>query len=158
MPVWSRDGRQIAFASDRYGNFDVFIVDAEGGEPVRLTWHSANEYPYTFTSDNRYVIFGGARLDAASNRQYPAEYLPEVYMVPAAGGRIEQLWTIPGEDVKSSRNGDFFVYHDKKGGENAWRKHHVSSVARDIWLWERAGNRHTMITSFRGEDRNPFFT
>lgn len=158
MPVWSRDGRQIAFASDRYGNFDVFIVAAEGGEPVRLTWHSANEYPYSFTYDNRYVIFGGARLDAASHRQYPAEYLPEVYLAPAAGGRIEQLWTIPGEDVKSSRNGDFFVYHDKKGGENAWRKHHVSSVARDIWLWERAGNRHTMITSFRGEDRNPVFS
>lgn len=30
-PVWSRDGRRIAFASDRYGNFDVFIVGVEGG-------------------------------------------------------------------------------------------------------------------------------
>src|SRR5262245_30250542 len=26
MPVWSHDGKQIAFASDRYGNFDVFVV------------------------------------------------------------------------------------------------------------------------------------
>ena len=26
MPVWSKDGNQIAFASDRYGNFDIFII------------------------------------------------------------------------------------------------------------------------------------
>lgn len=30
MPVWSKDGKQIAFASDRYSNLDVFIVPAEG--------------------------------------------------------------------------------------------------------------------------------
>ncbi len=28
MPVWSRDGKYIAFASDRYGNFDVFVMPA----------------------------------------------------------------------------------------------------------------------------------
>src|SRR3954470_20749075 len=33
MPVWSHDGKQIAFASDRYGNFDIFVVPADGGEP-----------------------------------------------------------------------------------------------------------------------------
>ena len=43
MPVWSRDGGQIAFASDRYGNFDVFVIPAEGGEARRLTFHSAAE-------------------------------------------------------------------------------------------------------------------
>lgn len=26
MPVWSNDGKFIAFASDRYGNFDIYIV------------------------------------------------------------------------------------------------------------------------------------
>src|SRR5512136_913655 len=36
MPVWSHDGRQIAFASDRYGNFDVFVMPADGGEAKRL--------------------------------------------------------------------------------------------------------------------------
>jgi tricorn protease len=30
-PVWSHDGRSIAFASDRYGNFDVFVMPAGGG-------------------------------------------------------------------------------------------------------------------------------
>lgn len=33
MPVWSRDSKQIAFASDRYGNFDIFVMDAQGEKP-----------------------------------------------------------------------------------------------------------------------------
>ena len=45
MPVWSHDGKSVAFASDRYGNFDVFVMPASGGEPTRLTYHSANDYP-----------------------------------------------------------------------------------------------------------------
>lgn len=32
-PVWSPDGKQIAFASDRMGSLDVFVVAKEGGVP-----------------------------------------------------------------------------------------------------------------------------
>src|SRR5882762_1707447 len=32
MPVWSHDGKQIAFAGSRYGNFDIFVIGATGGE------------------------------------------------------------------------------------------------------------------------------
>ena len=158
MPVWSNDGLAIAFASDRYGNFDIFTVPAAGGEPERLTFHSADEYPYSFTADNLSVIFGAARQDAASHRQYPTDSQPEVYSVPAAGGKVSQVWTIPAEDIRISRDGNLYIYHDKKGGENIWRKHHTSSITRDIWIWDSKAGKHTMISSFTGEDRNPVFT
>lgn len=158
MPVWSNDGKSIAFASGRYGNFDVFVVSAKGGEPQRLTYHSSNEYPYAFSPDNSMVIFGGTRQDAATHRQYPTESQPEVYKVAVTGGHLSQIWTIPAEDIKISKEGNFFVYHDKKGGENPWRKHHISSIARDIWIYDRTSDKHTMITSFNGEDRNPVFS
>ena len=32
-PIWSPDGKQIAFASDRYGNFDVFVMPAKAVRP-----------------------------------------------------------------------------------------------------------------------------
>src|SRR5215203_2090739 len=48
-PVWSHDGKSIAFASDRYGNLDVFVMPATGGESKRLTFHSAGEVPSSFT-------------------------------------------------------------------------------------------------------------
>src|SRR5690349_1486948 len=56
-PVWSHDGKSIAFASDRYGNFDVFVMPATGGEARRLTFHSARELPSSFSADDRSVIF-----------------------------------------------------------------------------------------------------
>lgn len=157
MPVWSKDGRQIAFASDRYGNFDVYIMSVDGGNATRLTYHSNDEMPYTFSADGNHVIFGGVRQDLAEHRQYPTGSQPELYQVPAKGGRIDQIWTIPAEYVTVSKDGSKMIYQDKKGSENDWRKKHQSSITRDIWLYDKSSNTHKMLTSFYGEDRNPVF-
>ena len=158
MAVWSNDGKHIAFASDRYGNFDVFIMEAEGGAATRLTYHSNDEYPYTFSPDNSGILFGGLRMDLASHRQYPVAHQPELYRVPVKGGRVDMVWTIPSEYVQVSKDGEKMVYHDKKGGENEWRKHHQSSIARDVWIFDAATNEHRQLTHFYGEDRNPVFS
>lgn len=155
MPVWSSDGRQIAFASDRYGNFDVFVIPAEGGSARRITYHSAPEYPYTFGAGDSTIIFGAARMDAASNRLYPTASQPELYEVSAKGGRPQQLLTSPAEDVKLGADGSTLFYHDRKGGENAWRKHHTSAIARDIWAYDTKAGTHRKLTTFAGEDRTP---
>ena len=44
-PVWSPDGKTIAFASDRYGNFDIYKISEKGGTPQRLTFYSGSEIP-----------------------------------------------------------------------------------------------------------------
>jgi len=157
MPTWSKDSKQIAFASDRYGNFDVFVMNANGGAAKRLTFHSTDEYPYSYTADNKSVLFGGVRQDLAAHRQYPTAAQPELYSVAAQGGRVEQVFTIPAEYVQTSKDGSKMIYHDKKGGENEWRKHHQSSVARAIWVYDKKTNKHQQLTSFYGENRNPVF-
>lgn len=157
MPVWSKDSKTIAFASDRFGNFDIYTIPVEGGEAKRLTFHSANEYPYDFSIDNQNVVFGSARLDIAANRQFPTGSQPELYSVSVKGGRVKQVFSTPAEDVKYNRDGSKMVYHDKKGGENPWRKHHTSSITRDIWLFDTKTQKHTKLTTFAGEDRNPIF-
>src|ERR1700739_168988 len=48
-PIWSHDGKSIAFASDRYGNFDVFIMASSGGSATRLTFNSSRDIPYDFS-------------------------------------------------------------------------------------------------------------
>lgn len=158
MPVWSHDGSKIAFASERFGNFDVFVMNANGGAAKRLTYHSKSEYPYTFSNDDKNVIFGAQRLDAVNHRQYPHRSQTELYQVAANGGRVDQVWTIPAEDVKVSRDGSQLIYHDKKGGEDEFRKHHTSAITRDIWKYDVKSNKHSMITSFNGEDRNPVYS
>lgn len=157
MPVWSHDGKTIAFASDRYGNFDIYTMPANGGDVERLTFHSANEFPYDFSTDDQMVFFGAARMDAVSNRQFPNASMPELYKVPVKSGRVLQALTTPVEDIRWNKNGTKMLYHDKKGGENTWRKHHTSAIARDIWMYDAADNTHTRLTGFAGEDRDPVF-
>ncbi|MEN9839855.1 MAG: hypothetical protein RL177_1334, partial [Bacteroidota bacterium] len=158
MPVWSPDGKTLAFASDRYGNFDVYTMDAMGGAATRLSFHSTDELPYSFSSDGKMVRFGAARMDVAEHRQFPTPSQPELYEVPIAGGRVNQVFTIPAEYVVSSRDGELLIYHDKKGGENEWRKHHRSSITRDIWIYHVPSRMHKMLTTWQGEDRQPVFS
>lgn len=154
-PVWSPDGKSIAFSSDRYGNFDVFVVSAEGGTPVRLTTNSSGETVQTFTPDGKSVVYTAYIQKPVGNQQYPAAYLPEVYSVSVKGGRPVQLTTAAGENQFYTKDGKTVYYNDIKGQENAWRKHHTSSVARDIWRWDIASNTFTQLTVEGAEDRNP---
>ncbi|MFT5281564.1 MAG: tricorn protease [Kangiellaceae bacterium] len=155
--VWSQDSKQIAFASDRFGNFDVFIMDALGGKAKRLTFHSSNEEPYTFNK-NQEVLFKGQRMDLAQHRQYPTSLQTELYSVSTNGGRVNQVLSLAVEDVQISTAGNLIVYHDNKGFENPWRKHHKSAITRDIWTYNVDSGEHKKITSFEGEDRSPIFT
>lgn len=157
-PVWSNDSQSIAFASDRFGNFDIFVMPAMGGKATRLTFHSTNEEPYTFDNNDQSVLFKAQRMDTNSHRQHPTERQAELYSVPVQGGRVAQILTVPAEDVQLSSNGKQLIYHDNKGFENPWRKHHRSSITRDIWTYNMNSGKHNKITEFNGEDRNPIYS
>lgn len=156
-PVWSPDGATIAFASDRFGNFDVFTMPSKGGPATRLTFHSSNDRPTCFTPDGKSVLFSSTRLDSAAS-MLPTTFLPELYSVPVTGGRAKQLLTTPAELAQLSRDGKSLLYQDRKGYENEWRKHHRSSVARDVWICDLASGTHKNLTKSPCEDRNPVFT
>lgn len=155
MPVWSHDGKQIAFASDRYGNFDVFVMPAIGGEAKRLTFHSTNDFPSDFSSDDKQVIFRSARRNTAQNSQFPR--MAQLYSVSVNGGNAKMVLDFQAEYSKYNSNGTKILFHDWKGYEDDWRKHHTSSVTRDVWVYDLTSQKYTQISSFNGEDRNPVF-
>ena len=152
-PVWSPDGKTIAFASDRYGNFDIYKVSFSGGVPVRLTTHSAKDTPWTFTPDGKNILFSSRIQDPASSALFPKSTMTELYSVSIDGGRPVQILATPAEEVSFAGKSDIFLYQDCKGGENIWRKHHTSSITRDLWMYD--GKQHVQLTKFEGEDRSP---
>ncbi len=159
MPVWSRDGKSIAFASDRYGNFDVFVMPSTGGTPVRLTHHSSPDFPFNFTPDNKQVIFGSARNIPEKNiRFYSPRLFQNLYAVAVNGGRNVLISSAGMDLAKYNSKGTQIVFQDRKGYEDAWRKHHNSSVTRDIWIMEPASNTFRKISGYEGEDREPVFS
>lgn len=156
-PIWSPDSKQIAFASDRNGNFDLFVMSADGGAARRLTTHSASEIPSTFTTDGNYIMFSASIQDPANSALFPTSAMTELYKVPVTGGRTEQVLGTPAEMVCFDKSGKTFLYQDRKGFEDEWRKHHTSSITRDVWLYDSENGKHTNLTAHAGEDRNPVF-
>ena len=155
-PVWSPDSRKLAFAGDATGNFDIYIVDAVGGVPVRLTYNSVSEIPESFTPDGSAVLFSASIQDPAESALFPTARMTELYSVPVSGGQLTQVLATPARFVSFIPGGKgSFLYQDVKGFEDEWRKHHTSSVTRDIWLYDAKTGKHTNLTDLGGEDTNP---
>ena len=159
MPVWSHDGKSIAFASDRYGNFDVFVMPVSGGEPKRLTYASNADYPYDFSVDDKTVIFGSARQAPASSvRFYSPRLFQNLYSVGVNGGRAVLISAAGMENAHYNSKGTQIVFQDRKGYEDPWRKHHVSAVTRDVWVMDVKAGTYRKLSGDNTEDREPVFS
>lgn len=151
QPIWSPDGKKIAFTSNREGSLDVYVISAKGGAPTRLTTHSGKETPIAF-KDNDHVLFSANIMPTAQSNLFAANEFSQVYEVSTEGGRPKLYSVLPMENISINKNGQV-LYHDKKGYEDAWRKHHTSPITRDIWMLDNG--KYQKLTTFNGEDRNP---
>lgn len=159
-PIWSPDGQQIAFASSRQGSQDIYIVSKDGGTPKRLTTHSGNETPVTFT-DAGHLLFKATLMPDAADMGFPSAQFPQIYEISTQGGRPTLYSSLPIEDICVGKDGTTLLYHDQKGYEDPWRKHHTSSITRDIWISKEEANHkrsYQKLTSFNGEDRSPVWS
>ena len=156
-PIWSNDGKYIAFASDRNANFDVYVVSVDGGVAKRVTTNSASEIPLAFSPDNSMIYYSANIQKDADNVQFPTAWMRELYKVSVNGGRPQQVVATNVCSISFDNDGESFLYYDQKGGENEWRKHQISSVARDVVYYNAKEKTHTILTSNIGEDRDPRF-
>ena len=159
MPVWSHDGKSIAFASNRYGNFDVFVIPAMGGQAKRLTFNSANDFPSDFTPDDKSVLFSSAHQSTAASVRFPSPRLfMNLYKVDVNTGRPLLISAAGIENAHYDSKAQTIVFQDRKGYEDPLRKHHVSAVTRDIWILDTKTSTYKKLSDFAGEDREPVFS
>lgn len=148
-PVWSPDSKQIAFASSREGSMDIYVVGRDGGAPRRVTTDSGDEYPMAWRNDST-IMLKASIMPKATSIMFAN--FSQVYEVSDKGGRMRLFSDIPMEDISVGNDGAL-LYHDNKGYEDPFRKHHQSPICRDIWLYK--GGNYTKLTNFAGEDRTP---
>jgi tricorn protease len=155
-PVWSPDGKLVAFASDRYGHYDVFVVSSQGGATRRLTTYSTDAIPTAFTQDGQNVLFDAYRLGSAQSALFPLRIFPQLYEVSLEEGRAAtMILTTPALNAHYDKAGGRILYEDVKGYEDLWRKHETFSVAHDIWIYDAKRGEHQKLSNFQGENRNP---
>lgn len=163
VPKWTPDSKNIVFVSYREGSKDIFITSAQGGVPRRLTEHPLHESLLGVTPDGTILFSSNITADQAYG-EFPGD--PQLYGVSSQGGRPWMVTPMTIGAISVNKDG-LVLYEDIKGYEDPFRKHHTSSVTRDIWLYKPvsakgafsidAKGEFKKLTSFVGEDREPVF-
>ena len=112
-PAWSPDGRQIAFSSNRDGNFDIYVMDSDGKNVRNLTKHGRRDHQIpTWSPDGRQIAF-------SSNRDGGDD---DIYVMDSDGKNVHRLTKHKKEDIlpawspggriafSSNRDGNVEIY------------------------------------------------
>ncbi|MBN2244343.1 MAG: PD40 domain-containing protein [Candidatus Aminicenantes bacterium] len=125
-PVWSPDGKWLAFSSNRMGNDDVYLVPAKGGIPRQLTYHTGNDTATDFSPDGKSVIFSSSRHSSSG-----------IYKISVEGGNPLLLmdtnwsWAYHGKISPDGKN-LLFAFGMEHG--SWWRRGYSGSNTSEIWL------------------------
>jgi tricorn protease len=127
-PVFSPNGKLIAFSAEYDGNTDVFIVPVEGGIPKRLTWHPGFDIVRGFTPDGSAVLFISGRY-VFTNRY------TQLFTVPITGGFPEALKIPNAYKAAYSPDGKRLVYNPLGERFRQWKNYRGGTVST-LWLYQ----------------------
>jgi Tol biopolymer transport system component len=135
-PVFSPDGKRIAFSSNRSGSFDIWMIDADGRRRMQLTSMDSDERSPKWSPDGKKIAF----LTIANGKT-------DIWISSLEGDRITLT------DDESSKNdfewdpfGELLVYDSNKGGR--W----------NIWLADPHTHQASQLTEGQGDNMYPSWT
>jgi len=126
-PIFSPNGRLLAFSAQYDGNTDVYIVSVEGGVPQRLTWHPGGDIVRGFTPDGSSVLFVSSRF--IFTRRYT-----QLFTVPIDGGFPVQLDIPNAFKASYSPDGRRIAYTPLSEAFRQWKNYRGGTVST-IWLY-----------------------
>ena len=147
-PIFSPDGRRIAYTGRYDGNTDVYVVDAAGGEPRRLTWAPGADMAVGWTPDGKGIVFRSLRETVRD--------LEQLYVVPVDGGAPTKLPLPSGFEASLSPDGTHIAYTPFSQWQPAWKHYRGGQTAR-VWIADLADSHIEKIARDNSNDRNPMW-
>jgi tricorn protease len=142
FPKFSPDGKWLAFTGQYDGNYNVYIMPSEGGEPRQLTFHPGgghlnermgihNEI-ITWTPDSKRIVF-------LSRRDTFNDWFGRLYSVSIDGGLPEALPLDKGGLTSFSPDGNKIAYNRIFRNFRTWKRY-TGGMAQDIWIYDLKAN------------------
>jgi Tol biopolymer transport system component len=130
----SPDGTQLIVSSNRAGSFDLWRMQAYGGELRGLTTHPAQDHNQRWSPDGQEIVF---QSDRSGNE--------DIWIMPATGGIPRQLTVHEDADQLPcwSPDGQQIVFVSNRGGSD------------DIWVIPASGGTPKQMTSHTAADWHP---
>ncbi len=134
---------QIVFASKRDGTFEIYVMDADGGNQRRLTNNSDKDWSPSWSPDGKRIVF-------CSDRDKDAHFIPglftsEIYVMDADGGNQQNLTNDPKDDRSPSwsPDGERIAFTSRRDGDD------------EIFLMDPDGGNQRRLTNNRHDDYSP---
>ena len=140
---------QIAFESNRDGDFEIYVMDADGGNPRRLTNNPAKDYAPSWSPDGTHIAF-------ESYRDNDKGHNIEIYVMDADGSNLQRLTNNLTEDKDPawSPDGERIVFRARRDG-------HVENkfgITYEIYVMDADGGNQQKLTNNRGWDWDPVWS
>jgi uncharacterized repeat protein (TIGR01451 family) len=140
LPSWSPDGTKIAFTSNRSGNLDIFVMNADGSNPQNITNYFANDYYPAWSPDGSKIVFvSSGRGGTFNNDEICAMNADGSNVVNLTVNQVNDLmpaWSPDGAQIvfNSDRNGNRDLYSMNADGSNQTRVTvHIAEDSRASW-------------------------
>ncbi len=151
--AWSRDGRRIAFDSNRNGYQNIYIMNGDGTDVRQVTdidvSCTLDAFGVDVASDPRVgrgdeVITFSASLEGDNYRS------PRPYMISTDGGEIRRVHDAFGSHAIVGPHGRRAAF--TRGGARWSRRHYRGADRRNVWMYERADGTFKQLTHWDGND------
>lgn len=149
--AWSPDGSKIAFREGPYNQYDIWVVNADGSNPVNLTNDGMHNGIPGWSPDGEWIVYT-SRSDIYSS------YSVEIWKMRSNGSDKTQLTfggycghTCESDCPDWSPDGSKIVYCSGEYGNSVGN----DMYPHDIWIMNPDGSNHERITTETTFERYP---
>ncbi|HOI29208.1 MAG TPA: S41 family peptidase [Melioribacteraceae bacterium] len=147
-PVYSPDGKWIAFSGTQEGNQNIYVMPSEGGKIVQLTYHSASDAVESWSWDSKYIYFTSNRYNSGTT-----------YKVSVGGGTpvrlFENYFTWAHNISEHPKTGEIFFNDTWESSNFANRKRYKGDFNPDIKSYNPQNGEYKIHTTYIGKDMWP---
>ncbi len=159
FPKFSPDGNWIAFTGQYDGNFNVYVMPSEGGDPKQLTFlpdvekvserMGPNNMVITWFPDSKRILF-------LSRRDTFNTWFGRLFGVSIDGSLPVRLPIDKGGLTSFSPDGSEIAYNRIFRNFRTWKRY-TGGMAQDIWIYNFKANHIERITDWEGTDTYPMW-
>jgi len=148
-PHFSPDGKTIAFSGNYDGNIDVYVMDADGGIPRRLTHHPMPDEVQGWSKDGKSVLFNSMMQANPSQ--------PRLYTVGIDGKGVPSALPLPmGYMGDLSADGQRIAYVPGDKWQESWKRYRGGQTY-PIWIATLKDSRWKEIPRNNSNDEQPMW-